>query len=966
MKTTKIVLLIFFLLLFHSTNLFSEDKIDLLGRWTFKIDREDVGVKNSYTTQLFDETVKLPGSMPENLKGDIPDLKTEWTCSLYDSTFFYSPDYAKFRTPGDIKFTFFLTPNRHYVGVAWYNKEVEIPQFWDNKHIELYLERVHTESTLFIDGKEIGVESSMVVPHVYDLSQYLTPGKHILSLRIDNRIKAVNVGKDSHSLTDQTQGNWNGVVGKIELIQKEKIFFDNIQVFPNIKNKTALIRFSVENQSTESKKYIVTAGAKSFNSSGNVSTKKVKTKITIPVGKSTHEITLPMGKNVQFWSEFNPVLYKLNLKLSDGKSEIDEQQVDFGMREIHIKGKWFYVNGRQTMLRGTVENCTFPNTGYAPMDVKSWKEVFDKCKEFGLNHMRFHSYCPPEAAFEAADLTGFYLQPEGPSWPNHGSALGYGQPIDTFLMNETKRMDEVYGNHPCFTMLSAGNEPRGRWVEWVTDFVNYWKIADPRRVYTGASVGNSWAWQPANQYHVKAGARGLNWDKARPETMSDYHDKIDTIPVPYVSHETGQWCVFPDFEEISQYKGINKAKNFEAFKEILADHDMANLGHKFLLASGKLQLLAYKHEIEKTLRTPGYAGFQLLSLNDYPGQGTALVGVLNVFWKEKGYATANDFTKFCSRIVPLIRTSKFVYQNNEILHASTELAYFGANEYQEIKPTWILKDERGNVVKSGILTEKTVTTGNNIPMGDIDIDLSFVKVPTKFNLEIKMNSCAGNNDWNFYVYPVHQTAPEKGDVMVFGNWNDDAKKALANGQKVLVLAAGKVEYGKDIIQTLAPVFWNTSWFKMRPPHTTGILVDPKNQVFKDFPTDYYEDVQWWELTNYGQVMNFTEFPKDFQPIIQSIDTWFLSRKIGMLFEANVGNGKLMVCSADLTHNLEDRPVADQLYRSILSYMNSDKFNPELTIDENIIQNLFTKASDKIQTFTTDAPDEIKNAKINKK
>lgn len=959
MRSTKYLLLLTSLFLLFPAALFSSNQIDLSGEWSFRTGSYE---DEFYSGKLFEEEVKLPGSMPENHKGYIPDLKTQWTCSIYDSSFYYSPLYAKFREPGNVKFTFFLTPERHYVGVAWYNKEVEIPESWKEKHIELFMERVHTESSVFVDGIKAGTENSLCVPHVYDLSKYLTPGKHTISLRIDNRIKSVNVGKDSHSITDQTQGNWNGVVGKIELIEKENVYFDNIQVFPDIHKKTALVRFTIKNKTGKARKYNIYADAVSFNCNELYKTETVKRKISIPEGRSEFDMELPVGDKMQLWSEFSPAMYKLSIGIYKGKKVIDTASVNFGMREIKTEGKWFYVNGRKTMLRGTVENCCFPNTGYPPMDIASWVKVFNKCKSYGLNHMRFHSYCPPKAAFEAADLTGFYLQPEGPSWPNHGSALGYGAPIDMYLMLETMRMDSIYGNHPSFTMLSAGNEPRGRWVKWVTGFVNYWRKTDSRRVYTGASVGGSWAWQPANQYHVKAGARGLNWSYVEPETMSDFRKKIDTVSVPFVSHETGQWCVFPDFSEIKKYTGVNKAKNFEAFKEILADHDMAGMGHDFMMASGKLQLLCYKHEIEKILRTPDYAGFQLLSLNDYSGQGTALVGVLNVFWQEKGYCDSSDFKKFCSRVVPLIRTKKFVYKSNETLHASAELAYFGEKGTQAIKPTWILKDKKGNIVKKGSFGERIVFTGNNIPLGDIDIDFGFVDKPSEFNLEIRMNTCEGDNDWNFYVYPVHKKSPDKGSVAVFDSWNRKVKKELDEGRNVLLLAAGKIEYGKDIVQTLTPVFWNTSWFKMRPPHTTGILVNPDSPVFKDFPTDYYEGLQWWEITNRAQVMNLSEFPKGFQPVIQSIDTWFLSRKIGMLIEAKVGKGRLMVCSADLHTNLKHRPVADQLYRSILNYMNSDKFNPEYTVDVNVIGNLFTKESDRVNMFTTDAPDEIKNKK----
>jgi hypothetical protein len=960
MKKTHILLLsLSFFLLFSPSSILQAARISMEGTWQFRMDRADKGVQEKWFLQNLEETIQLPGSMAENLKGDVPGLKTQWTGSLYDSSFYFNPAMAKYRQEGSVKFPFFLTPDRHFIGIAWYRKTVTVPKDWKNSRITLFLERPHTITQVWVDDREVGMDSTYCVPQVFDLTTALIPGEHSITLRIDNRIGLVNVGQDSHSVTDQTQGNWNGVVGQMYLESGPKVFLEDVQVYPDLTGQKAILKMVLNNTTGKAFEGSVSFGAKSFNSVQSHQTVVVEQSIHCPKGITRLDLTLPMGKEMLTWSEFDPALYELTLDIKNVGKTVLTRNVIFGMREITIRGKWFYVNGRQTQLRGTVENCVFPLTGYAPMDVASWERIFRICKRYGLNHMRFHSFCPPEAAFEAADLVGFYLQPEGPSWPNHGSSLGDGKPIDRFLLDETIRMSKVFGNHASFCMLSAGNEPRGRWVPWVTKFVEYWKKTDSRRVYTGASVGGSWAWQPGNQYQVKAGARGLDWDRQMPESNSDFRSRIDTVSVPFVSHETGQWCVFPNFEEIKKYTGVNKARNFELFQEDLTDHDMAGMGHAFMMASGKLQVLAYKHDIEKNLRTPDYAGFQLLSLNDYSGQGTALVGVLDAFWDEKGYCDDRDFRQFCSPVVPLIRTGKFVWQSNEHLTAKAELSYFGAAEKQYIKPTWSLKDGNNVVVAQGKLAEQTVKTGLNIPLGDIDIDLSFVRKAAKYTLEVALNTCEGFNSWTFYLYPAEPRIPEPGKVFVADRWDSDVEERLNQGQDVLILAAGKITYGKEVVQTLSPVFWNTSWFKMRPPHTTGILVNPYHPVFRDFPTEYHADLQWWELMNRAQVMQFTDFPKGFQPLIQSIDTWFVNRKIGMLFEAKVGQGRLMVCSADLQSNPELRPVARQLYISIINYMNSNKFRPEYTVESAHVADLFSKIAGNVNLFTKDAPDELK-------
>lgn len=937
----------------------AQKSIDLSGEWGFSMDRLDKGEQEKWFSRLPDDRINLPGSMPEKLKGDEVTAATQWTGSLYDSSYYYNPYMEKYRKEGNIKFPFFLTPDRHYVGVAWYQKEVDIPDGWKGERIVLFLERPHIETTVWINGRKAGTQNSLCVPHEYDITRYIRPGKCRIAIRIDNRIKNINVGPDSHSITDQTQGNWNGIVGRICLQTTPRTYLEDIQVYPEPEQRLARVKIVVKGSGDA----MIKLSARSFNTDKMHSVPPVRQEVKVKNGSAETEILLPLGEDMLLWDEFDPALYKLTAELIAGK-KTDIKEVQFGMRRFEIKGKWFYVNGRKTMLRGTVENCDFPLTGYPPMDVESWERVFRICRSYGLNHMRFHSYCPPKAAFQAADLVGFYLQPEGPSWPNHGPKLGLGQPIDNYLMDETIALTKEYGNYASYCMLACGNEPSGRWVEWVTQFVDYWEKNDPRRVYTGASVGNGWQWQPRNQYHVKAGARGLTWSKQQPSTRDDYRfqSRIDTVKQPYVSHETGQWCAFPNFNEIRKYTGVNKARNFEIFRDILADNHMSSQVHQFMMASGKLQALCYKYEIEKTLRTPDYAGFQLLALNDYSGQGTALVGVLDVFFEEKGYIDAAEWRRFCSPTVPLMRTDKFVYNSSETFKADIEIAHFGREELKQAKVLYSIKDEFGKIYAHGTLAVTDIPIGNMNRTGSVEFPLGTINSAKKLNLEVAIEGTEAINDWDFWVYPATAKLVG-GSVYTTDTLDVKALEILQNGGNVLITAAGKVSYGKEVVQQFTPVFWNTSWFKMRPPHTTGILVNPKHPLFRHFPTEYHSNLQWWELLNRAQVMQFTGFPEAFQPTIQSIDTWFISRKIGMLFEANVLNGKVIMTTMDITTDPNQRIVARQMHKAILDYMNSDQFRPQFTVTAQQIGDLFTKTAGAVKSYTNESPDELK-PKIN--
>ena len=935
-----------------SLGLSAQQTIDLSGEWGFQTDPQETGIAAKAFQKPLADQILLPGSMPQRLKGDIVTANTEWTGSIYDSTYYRSPSMAKYRREGNVKFPFFLTPVRYYKGIAWYSRDVKVPSEWKGRRVVLFLERAHIQTTLWVDGKRVGSEASLNTPHEYDITAYVKPGStHHLAIAIDNTLRPeYNPGKDSHSVSDQTQGNWNGIVGKIELRSTPKAYFSDIQIYPDIHAKTAEVKMKIRSAKALSGK--VTLSAEAYNTAASHRVSPVTASVAVKAGETECSMTLPMGDGMLLWDEFTPNLYKLTAELSTSAGK-DEQQVRFGMREFSIEGKYFYVNGRKTLLRGTVENCCFPDTGYAPMDLDSWLRVFEICRAYGLNHMRYHSYCPPEAAFEAADMIGFYLQPEGPAWANHGVKLGEGEPVDDYLMRETSRMEHYYGNSPSYCLLSSGNEPAGNFMAWENAFVEHWIARDPRRVYTGST-----GWGAGGQYTISF-ARGLTWKSQRPESLTDYARNVAFSRGPFLSHETGQWCVFPDFNEIRKYTGVNKALNFEIFKEILEENDLGERGHDFYMASGKLQALMYKHELEKHLRTDGYAGFQLLSLNDYSGQGSALVGVTDVFFDPKEYISVDEWRRFCNTTVPLARMEKFVFTSADTLRAEMQAAHFGAEPLRGVEVTYKITNQYRTVVASGSLGKKDLEIGNCQPLGLITWPLAGITKAGKYNLEVALAGTEFVNDWDFWVYPA-EVEPQVGDVLVKETLDQEAEEVLRKGGKVLLLAAGKITYGDEIKQSFTPVFWNTSWFKMKAPHTTGIWLNDRHPVFKSFPTDYHSDIQWWELINNAQPMLMADFPQGFVPLVYTIDTWFLSRKCGMMFEANVLGGKILVTSMDLTSHPDTRIVARQLYASVLDYMNSDAFRPESRLEPGTIRDLYTKVAGAVDMGTKDAPDELKN------
>jgi len=917
-------------------------KIDLSGKWAFQVDSLDIGIKQKWYGSALTNKIKLPGSMTTNGLGDDITVNTPWTGSIEDSTWFRNPEYEQYRKPGNIKVPFWLQPTKYYKGAAWYQKKVTVPALWSKKHIELYIERSHWETTVWVDDKQIGMQNSLSTAQVFDLSAGLSPGSHQITIRVDNRVRDFNVGQNSHSISDHTQTNWNGMIGQLFLEAKPLVYIDDVQLYPDIKNKLVKARVEIVNRAGKTVSTFVSLLATSAKAT---SLKTVSKKVSI-VKDTVVEITYPMGEKPLLWSEFTPDIYKMHVGLITTANEKDERSVTFGMRSFSSQDTQFTINGQPTFLRGTLECAAYPKTGFPPTDVQSWMKIITVCRSYGLNHLRFHSWCPPDAAFEAADRLGFYFQIECASWANQGATIGDGHPLDQYIYDESNRIVKAYGNHPSFCMMNYGNEPAGKnMVKYLTDFVSYWKQKDPRHLY---STGSGWPIINSSDYNSTPDPRIQGWGQGLksiingepPRADYDWTDIIKKWQHPTVSHEIGQWCVYPDFKEISQYDGVLKAKNFEIFHDQLKKNGLANLAEDFLFASGKLQALCYKADIEAALRTPGFGGFQLLGLNDFPGQGTALVGVLNPFWRDKGYVTGKEYSQFCNAVVPLARLPKMIYLNNEIFTVPVEIAQFGRQELIHVTPKWSMKNDAGDILFKGELGTTNIPLGNNIKLGIIKQSLNSVTKPTKLTLTV---SVAGyENSWEVFVYPAVLPKANQ-EIMVTNVMDNKAVETLNKGGKVLLTlkkGALKGDKGGNIAIGFSSIFWNTAWTHNQPPVTLGILCDPQHPALKEFPTQRYSNWQWWDAMSHSNAIRLDSVATGLQPIVRVIDDWVTAQSLGLVFECKVGNGKLIVSGIDLQSDLDKRPEARQLLYSLQSYMGNDKFDPGLKVDIQKIRSLY--------------------------
>lgn len=895
------------------------DVISLAGKWSCRLDPNGQGIEEKWYKGIDAGSLPiiLPGTTDEAGYGNV-NAKRE--IDKLTRTFFWN-------------------------GKVWYQREINIPKKWRGRRVVLKLERTK-QSHVWLDENDCGMQDSLCTPHLYDLSSVISGGNHLLTICIDN-VNNPPLG-ETQQLTEATQTNWNGIVGAIQLQATDPVWIEDIQVYPNVAAKAAKVGITIG------------------NSTGRV----VNCEISANAISSTHivesnnaeiNIKIPFEKDVRLWDEFDTNLYQLKVELS-GSDELrgrysDTKFVNFGMREFRAKGAQFAINDRITFLRGKVDCCVFPLTGYAPMDKKAWRRVFSIARSYGINHYRFHSWCPPEATFEAADEIGIYLQAELPNWASFGENNSH----DEYLKAEALRILKTFGNHPSFVMFSLGNElainPESRKI--MSEMVKEMRDFDGRHLYAEGS-NNNWADTsrgPNDDYWVTMTIG--DWEKERrfvrgsfhkhtmghinndpPSTKTNYEKAIAGIGVPVVSHETGQYQVFPNFNEIKKYTGILEARNFEVFRERLDKAGMLEQANDFVRASGALAVICYREEIEAALRTRGLAGFELLDLQDYPGQGTALVGILDAFMDSKGLITPEQWRQFCSEVAALVRMDSYTWTTNDVFKADVQVANYGKNSIDDETIEWTVKNKKG-IVAFGKFAAQSIGEGCLTEIGKININFDSIDAPAKLILEVKLRNTKISNQYPLWVYPADVEIQHPADVKICHKLERSDVEWLKKGGKALLIPdANGIE--RFIPGAFQSDFWSYPAFKsFEPPGTMGILCDPNHPIFKYFPTEFHSNWQWKRLIKNGRSIILDGTADDFRPLVQTIDNFERNHKLGLIFEAKIGAGRLLVCGIDLI-SIQNLPEARQLLYSLLSYMGSDEFAPtkELSEKELIKAGLF--------------------------
>ena len=908
------------------------NRIDLSGEWKLHLDKECTG-----RLPMFDDTIILPNSTSNAGKGEDNPAREEGC----------------------------LTDTKLFEGDAWFSRKVNLTSS-TGKTAKLVLERTRL-TKLYIDGRFVGSFDSLTAPHIYDITEYVTDGEHELTVCVSN------VGyptKGGHLTSPDTQTNWNGITGEISVRIYGKSYADEVLVYPDFEHKS----FRVSGKIIGEKTGTVTISAESFN---------------MPEGKAAHivesvethyenglfSVTLPLGDDARTWDEYNPELYKIFVKVGE-----DVAEVITGLREFKAVKDKFYINGRKTFLRGKHDGMIFPKTGFAPTDVEEWVRILTISKSYGMNHYRFHTCCPSEAAFIAADIVGIYMEPQLPFWgtihaPDEDE---FNEEEQNYLITEGFRMLAAFGNHPSYCMMSMGNELWGS-TERINSIIGGYKQLDNRHLYTQGS--NNFQWFPnivenddffvgvrlakdrlirgsyamcdAPLGHIQTDkpATTHNYDEmVRPvrsassaeasadgtvqiqygttmKTVKATDADADFIPdIPIVTHEIGQYETYPNYDEIEKYTGSIKARNFEVFRERLDEKGLLPLAHDYFTASGALAVACYKEELESVFRSESLGGFQILDIQDFSGQGTALVGVLDAFMDEKGICSPEQWREFCNDAVILAEFDNYNLESSEEFSAGIRVTNFRPEGIEGHKYVCDLICECGTVLahSEGIIP---VNSGNYIRLGNISTVIPELEKSVSIKLTLSIEGTDVKNSYTLMAYPKRECEEISGGF-IFSSVDSEAESALREGKTILILPdLDKIE--KSIEGFYCQDFWCYHMFRLisemmekpEPVGTMGLLIDNTHPALDEFPSERFSTPQWWEIVQNSRSEILDDCAEGKNVIVRTIDNFERNHNLALMYEYNYLDGKVIVCNCDFS-KLSESAEGRQFIHSVLSYVKS--------------------------------------------
>lgn len=869
--------------------------------------------------------IRLPGTLDESGIGRPESVERQWHLEDAREIGLYQD--------GDPIVTR-LTRRHTYEGEAVFTSELKwkVPE---GKRIFLECERARF-LILNVNGQSVPpyTACSVSTPYVFELTGLMN-GNDVLTLISDNSYpgwpyKAIT---QSSAGSDETQTNWNGILGYIRLRIEEQAFIQDIRVYPqgNRLDVCAVIDTVCS-----------LSGILRFSSLALL--QDVETAVDVPAGRAEIWMRgLRLATTVHRWDLEEGHLYSLTASIS----ETARRTVSFGIRDFYAKDGRFRLNDRTIFLRSETNCAVFPESGYPPMDESAWRGILLTYRSYGVNCMRFHSHCPPEAAFTAADELGMLMQPELSHWDAESAFSS--EESRKYYWDELMQVLRMLANHPSFVMLTLGNELHAdeSGHNYMTKLLNQARDFDHTRLYANGSnthYGQAGHDEASDFYtamayfdkDLRATSNDMRgWlNETYPDLRTSYAPAMTALrektEQPICSFEIGQYEVLPDFDELDSFRGVTDPANLCVFHDRAKERGMLAGWKARVEASGELSLLCYRAEVEAALRTEGFGGISLLGLQDFPGQGTALVGMLNSHLEVKPFAFARPerFRNFFHDTLPLVLLPRCTYFQGETLTAVIRFANYGKQGLSGI-PSWVL--EGNGFSQNGIFNLVSSPVGGLTTLGLLSVPLDMRENAVQLTLTVTF--CGHSNTYSIWVYPNHEPVCPA-SVHECRLLDKDALAVLASGGRVYLSPPSTKEALPNSVQGhFSTDFWSVGCFPQQEG-SMGQLIDAKHPVFAGFPTDTHTDWQWWPMASQRAVI----LPENYNAIITELDSYAYLRPMAQLLEFRCGGGRLLFSTFGL-QDLMRYPEACALQASIYRYLESDDFCPEQEIPIETIQSL---------------------------
>lgn len=894
------------------------ESYSLAGIWA-----ADIGSGEAYP-------MTLPGTLDENNIGGPDRGENQW-----------NPDSPVGRAGESGPILTRLTRKHTYEGPARLTRRVDFP-LPEGKRLFLEAERARALG-LLVDGREIPAVDglSVTVPYVFELTG-VWQGGHELTLISDNSYPGLprdNIVYSS-AATDETQTNWNGVLGFLRLRVEEPVFLDRLRVYPN--GDRLDVRATVSADRAWNGRLLVRSHALKEPAEKHISVAPGSTEVALT--------GLEFREDALRWDEYEGNLYQLTAELTGGGLPAQQETVTFGVRDFGPDGNGrLALNGRTIFLRGEANCAEFPETGHCPMTVEEWTGILELYRSYGVNCVRFHSHCPPEAAFTAADRMGMLMQPELPHW-NPKDAFESDESY-AFYRRELQNTQRWLANHPSFVMLTFGNElwasPLGH--RRMSELLALAREEDNTRLYAnGSNVhyglegcdpdSDFYTSTQCGQLQLRGTSANMTGyiNHSYPSARENYDISMaairETYQNPVFSFEVGQFEVLPDFKEIEDFRGVTDPANYRWIRQRVEQAGLLPVWEQYVEATGELSRIGYREEIEAAMRTEKLSGISLLSLQDFPGQGTALVGMLNSHLKPKpyGFAKPERFRAFFTDRLPLALLPKYTYENTETLEAAVRIANYGK---QPVSGEVVCRLEGTTAGWEDRLPHVTCPAGCLTDAGVLRFPLSAVAEPARLDLTVAIGDIT--NSYPIWVYPpVKPACP------------DNVYEAAAIDETVLnILEAGGSVYltpppealPHSIQAQFTTDFWSVGTFPQQEGGM-GQLIQKEHPIFRGFPTESHTNWQWWPMASQRAAI----LPRQMECIITEMDSYAFLRPMAQLLECRCGNGRLLFSTLGL-QNLQQYPEARALLCSIYRYLASPEFAPTQEITQEELFGLASRA-----------------------